>query len=192
MLLKVSCQTAILRLQKFIIDWLRINTYFQIMVQLPGDFFLVGLNRRADFICLQWLKISLLLFSSAKSCLYMIYNFSFVQSWQVPVTVENGLPLSWLVIGPIVNYAVVWRKPIYWNVTSDMVQTRDYTELRQQGAEIYRTWIRASNYTPPLLLSSCVCWVLFPFSVVRFRRILFRMQFPGFQESSNVIHAAVQ
>ena len=23
--------------------------------------------------------------------------------------------------------------------------------------------IRASNYTPPLLLSSCVCWVLFPF-----------------------------
>merc|ERR1712208_81827 len=56
--------------------------------------FLVGLNRRADFICLQWLKISLLLFSSAKSCLYMIYNFSFVQSWQVPVTGENGLPLS--------------------------------------------------------------------------------------------------
>ena len=40
--------------------------------QLPGDFFLIGLNNKADFICLQWLKISFLLLSSAISCLYMI------------------------------------------------------------------------------------------------------------------------
>ena len=67
---------------------------------------------------------------------------------------------------PLVNYAVGWRKPFiemlgparykYGIILKSGNICIDFIVLRHGE-------IRASNYTPPLLLSSCVCWVLFPF-----------------------------